>query len=720
MNPRKNDGSEANLLVFKRDASMVPFDRGKITAALTKAGASTGEFGPEVALSLANLCAEKVYDRYKTFTNVERIQDIVEETLFDCPYRATTKAYILFREQRARVRAVKETSRGLMDAYLNKEDWKVKENSNMFFSLQGLNGFVSSAITKKYWLYQIYPQKIREAHEGGDLHIHDLNILAVYCVGWDLADLLAVGFKGIAGNVESAPPRHLRTALGQLYNFFYTLQGEAAGAQAVSNFDTLLAPFIRYDGLDYKQLYQTMQEFIFNLNIPTRVGFQTPFTNISLDLTPPSYYRDSPVVIGGECKDAVYGDFQPEMDLLNKVFADVMMAGDCNGRIFTFPIPTYSVVKGFDWDNPVLESVWKMTGRYGIPYFSNYVNSDLNPEDARSMCCRLRLDTKELKRRGGGLFGANPLTGSIGVVTINLPRIGHESETEDGFFGRLDGLIDVACESLAIKRKTLERFTDGDLYPFSKFYLRRVKERTGQYWSNHFSTVGVVGCNEACLNFLGEDISTPAGKAFALRVLNHVRDRLAGFQERTGILFNLEATPAEGTSYRLARKDCERYGPDMVFASGKLPAGSDGHDFTPYYTNSTHLPVNHTDDLFDALDHQDELQCLYTGGTVLHGFIGEEIRDVETVKGLVRKIASNYKLPYFTITPTFSVCPTDGYIAGESPDCPKCGAPADVYSRVVGYYRPVKRWNDGKRTEFKMRVPYEGVDGAPKKIEDAA
>jgi ribonucleoside-triphosphate reductase len=598
-----------------------------------------------------------------------------------------------------------------MSVYLDGRDWKIKENSNMPFSLQGMNCFVSAEVSKRYWLYKVYTEKIRQAHKNGDLHIHDLNLLAVYCVGWDLSDLLLVGFKGVSGNVESSPPKHLRTALGQLYNFFYSLQGESAGAQAASNFDTLLAPFIRYDKLDYNQVYQAIQEFIFNLNIPTRVGFQTPFTNLSFDLTPPSYLKDSPVVIGGEYKDEVYGDFQEEMDLLNRVFADVMMAGDAKGRIFTFPIPTYSIVKDFNWDNPVLDSVWKMTGRYGIPYFSNYVNSDMDPEQARSMCCHLILDTRALQSKGGGLFGSNPLTGSVGVVTLNIPRLGYESTSHAEFYERLDELITIACDSLILKRKALENFTDNGLYPYSKFYLRDIKKKTGQYWGNHFSTVGLTGVNEACLNFLNKDISTPEGQEFALNILNHIRERLSEYQEKTGSLFNLEATPAEGTSHGLAALDFARHR-DMIFANGRYQGKSktDLQNFKPYYTNSTHLPVNHTTDLFEALDHQDALQSLYTGGTVLHGYVGEQITDPEVVKSLIRKVTSNYKLPYFTLTPTFSVCANDGYLVGEQHVCPKCQAPADVYSRVVGYYRPVSRWNDGKQTEFRMRTTYAGLN----------
>jgi ribonucleoside-triphosphate reductase len=698
--------------IKKRDGRQVEFNDNKITTAIAKAGQATKEFDLEVAANLTVETLKKAQASMRPDSlDVESVQDLVENVLLESPYRATAKAFILYRAQRAQLRSlVNKANSDLMDSYLERLDWKIRENSNMGFSLQGLNNYIASDITSEYWLNRIYPQRIRDAHRSGDLHIHDLNQLSVYCVGWDLADLLKEGFKSVSGNIESAPPKHFHTALGQLVNFFYTLQGEAAGAQAVSSFDTLLAPFIRYDGLDYNGVYQALQEFVFNINIPTRVGFQTPFTNITMDLTPSSIYRDTPVVIGGVEKAEVYGDFQKEMDILNQAFAEVMMAGDNKGRVFTFPIPTYNIVKGFNWDNHGLDSIWKMTGRYGIPYFSNFVNSDMDPDDARSMCCRLRLDNRELRKRGGGLFGANPLTGSVGVVTLNLPRLGFLSSDEKDFFSRLDNLIDIARESLLIKRKELERFTDGGLYPYTKFYLRSVKAGTGKYWSNHFSTVGIVGANEACLNLFGQDISSAAGQLFGLKILNHIRQRLADIQLQTGDLYNLEATPAEGTSYRLARLDRERY-PEIIFANSK----NDGQlntdsAFTPFYTNSTHLPVNHSDDLFGVLDLQDELQCCYTGGTVIHAFVGEKIDDPNLVKSLVRKITASYRLPYFTLTPTFSICPEHGYMAGEHHLCPTCSAPADVYSRVVGYLRPVSRWNDGKQAEFALRRTYRAVE----------
>lgn len=689
--------------IKKRDGRVVEFDSSQISDAISKAGEATGEFNGREAKKLTLKVITLARDlKLGPVPEVEEIQDIVERVLLDSPFYKTAKAYIIYREQHNQLRkiAVKENV-DLMDSYIRRMDWKVKENSNMSYSLQGLNNFISSDITAEYWLNRIYPPEVRDAHYAGDIHIHDLSLLSVYCVGWDLQDLLLEGFKGVAGKVESAPPKHFRSALGQIVNFFYTLQGEAAGAQAMSNFDTLLAPFIREDNLNRKEVKQALQEFVFNINIPTRVGFQTPFTNITMDLNVPSILKDSPVIIGGEYRRETYGGFQHEMDVLNDAFAEVMMEGDAKGRVFTFPIPTYNITEDFDWDNPNLEHVWKMTGKYGTPYFSNFVNSDMSPEDARSMCCRLRLDNRELKKRGGGLFGANPLTGSIGVVTLNMPRIGYLSTDENDFMERLDNLIQTSADSLVIKRKILERFTEGELYPYSKFYLRKVKENSGCYWKNHFSTIGLLGMNEACLNFLGEDIGTDTGQAFSVKVMDHIREKMEAIQEGTGEIFNLEATPAEGTTYRFAMMDKGKYR-DIICANES--AYRDGKD--PFYTNSTHLPVNYTDDVFEALDLQDNLQTRYTGGTVLHLFTGEEIGDVETVKNMVRKVATNYKLPYFTLTPTFSVCPSHGYISGEHPECEKCGAETEVYSRVVGYLRPVKQWNKGKQTEFEMRKTF--------------
>lgn len=689
--------------ITKRNGSTERFNSSKITSAILRAGDATGEFGQEMAnkltLRVLNII-DQINDQQSP--NVENIQDIVEDVLLTSPFRKTAKTYILYREQHAQVRQIaSKFNSDLVSKYLNKKDWRIKENSNMAFSLQGLNHYVSSEVSKIYWLNRVYPHEIKDAYMRGDLHIHDLGLISVYCVGWDLSDLLMTGFKGASGKMESAPPKHFRSALGQMVNFFYTLQGEAAGAQAFSNFDTLLAPFIRYDKLSYREIKQALQEFIFNINVPTRVGFQTPFTNITLDLSSPAFYKNHGVIIGGKLQKESYGDFQHEQNLLNRAFLEVMLEGDAKGRVFTFPIPTYNITKDFDWDNPNLDLLWKITAKYGIPYFANFINSDMHPDDARSMCCRLRLDNRELRSRGGGLFGASPLTGSIGVVTINMPRIGYSSESKQEFYDRLTNLMLLAKESLEIKRKILEKFTDQNLYPYVQFYLRKMKERFDQYWKNHFSTIGLIGMNEACLNLFGEDISTEKGKAFASEVLEFMRSKLLEFQTETGNIYNLEATPAEGVTYRLARLDKHHF-PDIICANEQeFKRGAE-----PFYTNSTHLPVNYSHDIFEALEHQDSLQTKYTGGTVLHGFIGEEINNVEGLKQLVKLIATKFQLPYFTITPTFSVCPACGYIPGEVQICNTCHLQTEVYSRVVGYLRPVQHWNEGKKEEFKERVTY--------------
>jgi ribonucleoside-triphosphate reductase len=686
--------------IKKRDGRIVPFTATKITTAIAQAGRVSGEFSEREARKLTLRVLTLARELLPApIPEVEEIQDIVERVLLDSPYFRSAKAYILYREQHAQIRQITtRASIDLVEHYVEKLDWKVNENSNMRYSLQGLNNYISSGVTADYWLNKIYPPEIRGAHQSGDLHIHDLSLLSVYCVGWDLLDLLQVGFQGVAGKVASAPPKHLRSALGQIVNFFYTLQGEAAGAQALSNFDTLLAPFVRYDDLDYREVKQSLQEFVFNINIPTRVGFQTPFTNITMDLEVPATLKERPVIVGGIERQAVYGGFQKEMDMINRAFAEVMMAGDANGRVFTFPIPTYNITAEFDWENPALDAVWEMTGKYGIPYFSNFVNSELSPEDARSMCCRLRLDNRELMKRGGGLFGANPLTGSIGVVTINLPRIGYETAGEKEFLACLDERVAIAHDSLIIKRKVLEQFTEKDLYPYAKFYLRAIREGSGLYWRNHFSTIGIVGMNEACLNLLGENIATQEGQRFALRVMGHLRETISDLQARTGDLINLEATPAEGTSHRLALKDKHRY-PGIICANeADYRSGA-----APFYTNSTQLPVNHTDDIYETLLLQDGLQCQYTGGTVLHIFLGEQVDDPSAVKSLIRKITGGFQLPYFTLTPTFSVCPVHGYLKGAQENCGVCGHETEVYSRVVGYLRPVSQWNAGKQAEYGMR-----------------
>ncbi|MFZ2633337.1 MAG: ribonucleoside triphosphate reductase [Desulfosalsimonadaceae bacterium] len=688
--------------IKKRNGRIDDFDSSKITAAIAKAGMATEEFDEKEARKLTLRVLTLAHDTLRTNTpEVEDIQDIVERVLLDSHFK-TAKAYIIYREQHAQIRKITTKAHvKIVENYVQKMDWKIKENSNMSYSLQGLNNYISSDITAEYWLNRIYPPEVRNAHTSGDLHIHDLSLLSIYCVGWDLQDLLTVGFMGVPGKVESAPPKHLRSALGQIVNFFYTLQGEAAGAQAVSNFDTLLAPFIRKDHLTYKEVKQALQEFVFNINIPTRVGFQTPFTNITMDLTVPSTLKDTPVIIGGQHQPETYGDFQSEMDTLNSAFAEVMMEGDAKGRVFTFPIPTYNITKDFDWENPNLANIWKMTGKYGIPYFSNFVNSDMSPEDARSMCCRLRLDNRELQKRGGGLFGANPLTGSIGVVTINLPRIGYLSKSKAEFFDHLKAQVRIAQESLLIKRKVLEKFTEQNLYPYSKFYLRSIKEKSGAYWTHHFSTIGIIGMNEACLNFIKEDIGSPTGHAFAVEVLDFLRHLIASIQEETGELFNLEATPGEGTAFRLAMMDKKQY-PDIVCANeSHFQAGAD-----PFYTNSSQLPVNYTDDIFQALELQDDLQTKYTGGTVFHIFLGEQVDNAEATRNLVKKITSNFKLPYFTLSPTFSVCCGHGYIAGQHVLCPECSQPVEVYSRIVGYLRPISQWNNGKLSEFQIRKTF--------------
>ena len=690
--------------IKKRDGRTAKFDRKKIEKAIEKAGLETGEFDAAQAVKLTDKVLGVLETRnQKRLPSVEDIQDIVEDALIDSKFKKTAKAYIIYRDQHKKLREITSNAHvDLIDKYLENLDWKVNENSNMGYSLQGLNNYVSAEITKTYWLDKIYTSKIGQAHKEGDLHIHDLNLLSVYCVGWDLTDLLQEGFTGVAGKVASKPAKHFRSALGQVVNFFYTLQGEAAGAQAFSDFDTLLAPFIRADKLSYKEVKQAIQEFVFNVNVPTRVGFQTPFTNITIDLECPKHMADNPVIIGGEMQDTTYGEYQEEMNMLNKALLEVLSEGDANGRVFTFPIPTVNITKDFNWDNPVIESLWEASAKYGIPYFSNFINSDMDPEDARSMCCRLRIDNRQLEYRGGGLFGSNPMTGSVGVVTINLPRLALKSKNEKEFFKGLAELMDMAKDSLETKRKVLERLTDANLYPYTKFYLRNIKQRFNQYWKNHFSTIGLIGTNEAALNLLGVDIGTEKGKAFAEKTLDFMRDRLVEYQKETGNNYNLEATPAEGTTYRLAQLDKASFPDRAHFANG---IGAEVK--CPFYTNSSHLPVNYTDDLFELMDLQDNLQTKYTGGTVIHFFLGERMDDPQTLKKLVKTICENYKLPYFTFSPSFSICKNHGYIVGEHPECPKCGEATEVYSRVVGFLRPVSQWNKGKQAEFDMREHYD-------------
>jgi ribonucleoside-triphosphate reductase len=1005
--------------VQKRDGRIVDFDQSKITKAIFKALTATKKGGKRISQKLSDQVVDLLNRRFKkgVVSQIEEIQDVVEEVLIINGYTETAKSYILYREQRRRIReattAIDEAVK-MVDQYIQELDWQIKENANMAYSLQGLNHYVVSAVTKKYWLNKIYPKEIREAVDRGDFHIHDLDSLSCYCQGWDLYDLLIRGFGGVKGKVESKPANHLRTALGQLVNFFYTLQGETAGAEAISNFDTLLAPFIRYDNLNYNQVKQAMQEFLFNCAVPTRVGFQcisedteiltsqgwrgyqdvnegdiiktfnletrkienqkvnyvfkkkysglmyrlknriqdqlispnhrvvrkkfqtdkcvletveevaklkspfaipiaggnsnktskisdeqiklmawiisegtverpgkhrscyrisiyqskiknpkhykeiigllkhfnleysesetaslgdnvrrmrmnaessrkihkwfgtrenvhfipddllnldarqsqlfietylkgdgfegckisvtdlelldglqiicvnssygftvlkrkptigekdifvlrlikhtetyipkvekvnykgiiwspntknetvvarrkgkvfitgnTPFINITLDIKPSKSFAKQPVIVGGKPQKEIYAEFTPEMNMLNKAFYECLMEGDKSGRPFTFPIPTVSITKDFDWDNPALEPMWQATVKYGVNYFSNFVKSDMNPDDIRAMCCRLQLDKRELYRRGGGLFGSGTLTGSIGVVTINMPRIGYQSKTRKEFFDRLGSAMDLAKESLEIKRKVLENFMEKRLYPYSEYYLSGIKKMRGEYFGNHFSTIGLVGMNEALLNFTGVDIGSRRGRRFTLEVLDFMRDRLVRYQKETNNLYNLEATPAEGTSYRLALRDKEKY-PDIITAGTKK---------TPYYTNSTMLSVNYTDDVFEALKLQDEIQSKYTGGIVFHIFLGERVSDIQTIKNLIKKIFGNFHLPYITFTPTFSICPHHGYISGEHFNCPKCVVkqPCEVYSRVVGYIRPVQQWHIGKKEEFKNR-----------------
>ncbi len=657
--------------IRKRLGDIVDFDEKKIVLAINKALEASGTYNKELAKELAKETIIRLNKKFhqNSIPAVEEIQDIVEEILIEKNQVRAARSYIIYREQHRQLRDLnKDTSEEkLMEDYLGKADWRLKENSNMSFSVQGLNNYIASAVSSRYWLNKLYPDYIRDSHINADLHIHDLGLLAPYCCGWDLKDLLIRGFGGVSEKVQSKPPKHFRTALGQAINFFYTMQGESAGAQAFANFDTLLAPFIRYDNLSYKQVKQGLQEFIFNINVPTRVGFQTPFTNITLDIKPSKILGEENIIIGGEIMSEKYKDFQEEMDIFNRAFAEVMLEGDSTGRVFGFPIPTYNIDKDFEWDREALEPIWEMTAKYGIPYFSNFVNSDMSPDDARSMCCRLRLDNRELRKRGGGLFGANPLTGSLGVVTINLARLGYLAESKDDLKERLKDLMNIAKESLEIKRKIIEKFTEDGLYPYSRHFLSDIKMKFDCYWKNHFSTIGINGMNECLINLMGKDISTKEGRALAGEILDFMREKLMDFQNETDNLYNLEATPGEGCTYRFAKKDQELY-PKIICANNDVV--KDGA--SPYYTNSTHLPVSFTEDIFSALDLQDDLQTKYTGGTVLHGFIGERLEDGKTAKKLVQKIVNNYKLPYFTLTPTFSICPKHGYLSGEHMYCPKC------------------------------------------------
>jgi len=686
-------------VLLKRSGQKEIFQPKKITEAIFKAAQAVG--GDDIAK--AEQLTDQVVDiAHITFGDrtpgVEDIQDIVERVLIKNGHAKTAKAYILYREKRKGAREANALIGATIDmfsSYLSDSDWNTRENANTQRSVNGLNNYIREAFTKKYWLHEIYPTEVRESHLSGDCHIHDLGFFGPYCAGWDLRQLLMQGFGGIPGKVESKPARHLRSFLGQVVNSTFTTQGETAGAQAWSSFDTYCAPFIRQDNMTFEQIKQCLQEFIFNINVPTRVGFQCPFSNLTFDIKVPSTLKDHPAIIGGQHLDTTYGDYQTEMDMFNLAFCEVMLEGDSKGRVFTFPIPTINITKDFDWNTPVVDKFMEITCKYGIPYFANYVNSDLSPEDAVSMCCRLRLDVKELRKRGGGLFGSNPLTGSIGVFSINLPRIGYLSQSEDEFFSRLKAVAGIGKTSLEIKRKIIEHQTENGLYPYSAVYLKDVKKRFGQYWFNHFNTIGIIGMHEALLNFMGKGIETPEGNAFSVRVMDFLRALMQDFQTETGHSYNLEATPAEGTSYRLAKLDKERY----------LDIITSGKD-VPYYTNSTQLPVGYTDDIIEMIELQDELQSLYTGGTVQHLYLGERIEDLQTAKLLIQRIFSNYKMPYISLTPTFSVCDAHGYLPGEQPACPHCGAQTEIWSRVVGYLRPVQNFNVGKKEEFKERVKF--------------
>lgn len=687
--------------IIKRDRSIVLFKKEKIVLAIFKAAKAVGGNDFSTSEKLADEAIRMAEDRYPDgIADVEGVQDIVEKVLIENGHAKTAKAYILYREKRRSAResnALIGATINMFTEYLNDADWQVNENANTQKSINGLNNYVREAFTQNYWLHEIYSDEIRESHLSGDIHIHDLGFFGPYCAGWDLRQLLMNGFGGVPGKVESKAPKHLRTFLGQIVNSTFTTQGETAGAQAWSSFDTYCAPFIHYDNLDYRTVKQALQEFIFNLNVPTRVGFQCPFSNLTFDLVPPSTLRNEYAIVGGQLMDKTYGAFQKEMDLFNTAFCDVMMEGDSKGRVFTFPIPTINVTKDFDWNSPVIEKIMEITCRYGVPYFSNYINSDLSPEDALSMCCRLRLDTTELRKRGGGLFGSNPLTGSIGVVTVNLPRLAYISTSESEFQTRLWQQMNTASKSLEIKRKVIEEQTARGLYPYSANFLKGIKEHTDCYWFNHFNTIGLIGMNEACQNLLGPDydLTTPEGQSFAVRTLTYMRAVIKDIQEETGHYYNLEATPAEGTSYRLAQKDLKKY-PNIITAGDQIP----------YYTNSSQLPVGYTDDIFETLDLQDELQSLYTGGTVLHLYLGEEIKDINAAKQLIQKAFTKYKLPYISLTPTFSICNNHGYLSGEQYTCPDCGESTEVWSRVVGYLRPVQNFNKGKREEYNQRVKY--------------
>ena len=681
--------------VVKRDGRIVDFEISKIANAMKKAfDATETNYNQSVIDFLAVMVTADFQPKIKDeLIHIEDIQDSVESVLSRGGYENVAKAYILYRKQHENLRAVSDTVldyKKTVDNYLKINDWRVKENSTVTYSVGGLILSNSGAITANYWLSEVYDEEIANAHRNGDLHLHDLSMLTGYCAGWSLKQLIQQGL-GIPGKINSTPASHLSTLCNQMVNFLGIMQNEWAGAQAFSSFDTYLAPFVRVDGLNQKEVKQCIQSFIFGVNTPSRWGTQAPFSNITLDWTVPADLRDLPAIVGGKEQDFTYGDCQKEMDMVNKAFIEIMTEGDANGRGFQYPIPTYSITKDFDWSETENNRLlFEMTAKYGTPYFSNYINSDMEPSDVRSMCCRLRLDLRELRKKSGGYFGSGESTGSVGVVTINMPRIAYLSKTEEEFYQRLDRMMDIAARSLKTKRTVITKLLDAGLYPYTKYYLGT--------FENHFSTIGLVGMNEACLNarWLHKDLTNPEAQEFTKAVLNHMRERLSDYQEKYGDLYNLEATPAESTSYRLAKHDRARY-PEIITAN---------MNGTPYYTNSSHLPVGYTEDIFSALDIQDDLQTLYTSGTVFHAFLGEKLPDWRAAADLVRKIAENYKLPYYTMSPTYSVCHDHGYITGEHFTCPKCGKDTEVWSRITGYYRPVQNWNDGKVQEFKDRKEY--------------
>lgn len=639
------------------------YDKNKVANAIARAFAAANNVLDEAMLeTLAEQVTVKLKSLGKKVLEKDEVLDSIEDALMANRFFETARVFIRYRFQHVLQKDIGSPSfiKKMFHKYIGGADWKIKENSNMGYSLQGLNNYIISEMTASFWLDYIYPKAAGASHKAGYIHIHDLGLLSVYCVGWDLKDLLVRGFGGVPGKLVSGPAKHFSTALGQIVNFFYTLQGESSGAQAFSNFDTYLAPFIRQDGLTYKQVKQELQNFIFNINVPTRVGFQSPFTNVTLDLTVPKHLADEPVIIGGQMQDSCYGDYQAELDIFNKAFFEVLLEGDSQGRIFTFPIPTVNITKDFDWGNKKLDSFWEATAKYGIPYFANYINSSMSPEDSRSMCCRLRLSLKELQSKGGGLFGANSLTGSIGVVTLNLPMLAYEANGAlDKFYTGIAAQMDIGRDALESKRKILEDLTNSGLYPYAKYYLEAVKKRDGKFWANHFSTIGLVGIAEAAAN-LDIKYNSPEGKKFGEDVLTFMRNRLLSYQKDTGNFYNLEATPAEGASYKLALLARKKY-PKIITAGTQ----------EPYFTNSSQLPVGTTGDIFEILEHQKDMQTLYTGGTVMHLFLGERIQPNQA-KTLVKKIVETYSVPYISITPTFSVCPAHGYIAGEHKTCPKC------------------------------------------------